>query len=253
MNVHAVQPTLILTPRYTDDTQALWKTASRLGWSVERLSAWRVPAHLQQVPNPVLYAEALFAPSLAEQLGIGLSQPADDWLVHLPERYRQRAIGISTLAEARALTVPAFIKPPNDKSFPARVYAPGELPAGYDEAMPVLVSDIVRWTCEFRCFVLDRRLATYSIYARDGELQDENDYAMTDGERTALGAFMSGFLADSAVELPRATVVDIGIIAGRDGWAVIEQNAAWGAGLYGCDPGRALDVIRAAQSKEIAL
>lgn len=41
----------------------------------------------------------------------------------------------------------------------------------------------------------------------------------------------------------RAIVVDVGEIFGR-GWAVIEANAAWGSGIYGCDPGRVLDVIR---------
>ena len=30
-------PTLILTPRHTDDSQALWRAAGRLGWS------WRGP------------------------------------------------------------------------------------------------------------------------------------------------------------------------------------------------------------------
>jgi hypothetical protein len=29
-------PTLILTPRFTDDAQALWRAAQRLGWNVER-------------------------------------------------------------------------------------------------------------------------------------------------------------------------------------------------------------------------
>jgi hypothetical protein len=37
-------------------------------------------------------------------------------------------------------------------------------------------------------------------------------------------------------------VVDVGLIAGR-GWAVIEFNAAWGAGLNGCDPEKVLPAI----------
>jgi hypothetical protein len=44
------------------------------------------------------------------------------------------------------------------------------------------------------------------------------------------------------MELPRAVVVDVGLIAGR-GWAVIEFNAAWGAGLNGCDPEKVLPAI----------
>jgi ATP-grasp domain, R2K clade family 2 len=42
-------PTLILTPRFTDDAQALWRAAIQLGWSVERLTSWRVPEELRAV------------------------------------------------------------------------------------------------------------------------------------------------------------------------------------------------------------
>ena len=35
----------------------------------------------------------------------------------------------------------------------------------------------------------------------------------------------------------------VGVIAGR-GWAVIEQNSAWGSGIYGCDPEQVLQVLR---------
>ena len=49
--------------------------------------------------------------------------------------------------------------------------------------------------------------------------------------------------------LPRACVIDVGYIEGR-GWACVEQNAAWGAGLYACDAERALEVIRHASVRE---
>ena len=241
-------PTLILTPRYTDDTQALWKAASALGWRVERLGSWRVPEHLQSLDTPVLYAEALFAPSLAEQLGIELLGPEDDWLVRLPFEYRRRDIRLMTLAQARQLPAPAFVKPPNDKTFPAQVYTPGELPQGYDEAMPVLVSDIVQWCSEFRCFIRDRALQTFSIYSRAGELQKDANFACTEDERTGVHAFVQQLLDDERVELPAATVVDVGVIEGL-GWAVVEQNAAWGAGIYGCDPVAVLETIAGASKK----
>jgi hypothetical protein len=49
-------------------------------------------------------------------------------------------------------------------------------------------------------------------------------------------------LADSRVGLPPACVVDVGRIAGR-GWAVIEANSVWGAGIYGCDPVAVLEAL----------
>ncbi|MFB9243462.1 ATP-grasp domain-containing protein [Massilia antarctica] len=241
-------PTLILTPRHTDDSHILWKAAARLGWRVERLAAWRVPPTLQSLPDPVLYGEALFGPVLAEQLGLDLLNPAEDWLVRLPFDYRKRDITLATLGAARLLAAPAFIKPPNDKSFPAAVYRGPELPTEYDDTMPVLVSAVVTWEMEFRCFILDRTLCTYSIYSRRGELQREAGFHSTPEEDAQLEAFMTRLLADPAVDLPAATVVDVGIIDGL-GWACVEQNAAWGAGVYGCDAERVLAVLERASIK----
>ena len=236
-------PTLILTPRFTEDAQTLWRTAGQLGWTVERLTTWRVPEELRSATEPVLYLEALFGPTLAEQFGLRLLEPAVDWLPRLPEEYRKRQISITTLREARLLPEPAFIKPPNDKSFPARVYEGSELPQGYDEESPVLVSEVVVWEKEFRCFVLDRKLRTMSVYLRNGELQREQGFEASESELAEASAFVQSVLADQRVELPRTAVLDVGVIAGR-GWAVIEQNAAWGSGIYGCDPVQVLDVLR---------
>ena len=236
-------PTLILTPRHTEDSQALWRAAGRLGWGVERLQSWRVPDHLRTVPEPVLYLEALIGPTLAAQFGLRLLEPPDDWLPRLPDEYRRRAATLSTFAEARTLSTPAFIKPPNSKSFPARVYTGGELPDGYPDDSPVLVQEVVKWEKEFRCFVLDRQLRTLSVYLRNGALQRANDFAMPDDESAEVTAFVSRVLADERVDLPRTAVLDVGVIADR-GWAVVEQNAAWGSGLYGCDPAEVLGVLR---------
>jgi hypothetical protein len=236
-------PTLILTPRFTEDAQALWRAAGQLGWRVERLTSWRVPEELRAVPEPVLYLEGLFGPSLAEQFGLRLLDPAVDWLPCLPEEYRRRRVELTTLRAARSLTAPAFIKPPNDKSFPARVCTGAELPDGYEEDAPALVAEVVVWEQEFRCFVLERRLRTLSLYLRGGELQRHRGFAASEAEQGEAESFIQTVLADRRVELPRAAVLDVGVIA-RRGWAVVEQNAAWGSGIYGCDPGAVLEVLR---------
>src|SRR5687768_8738263 len=36
-------PTLVLSPRYTDDSKALRAAAGRAGWKTERLGGWRAP------------------------------------------------------------------------------------------------------------------------------------------------------------------------------------------------------------------
>jgi ATP-grasp domain, R2K clade family 2 len=238
-------PTLIFTPRHTEDSQSLWKAASKRGWKTERLTTWRVPEHLRSVQSPVLYGEALFGPTLAEQLGIVLLSPPDDWLVQLPMEFKHRTVSLTTLGEARALAASAFVKPPSDKSFPAAVYRGTDLPREYDDSMPVLVSSVVVWEKEFRCFVLDGTMKTFSLYSRFGELQRENGFSSTEEEDAGVQQFAQRLLADSRVKLPRATVVDVGTIAGA-GWACVEQNAAWGAGIYGCEPAAVLDVLEVA-------
>ncbi len=236
-------PTLVLTPRFTEDSQALWRAAGLLGWSVERLKTWRVPAELADVPEPVLYLEALFGPTLAEQFGLRLLEPPMDWLPRLPAEHRRRDIRLMTLAEAREIAEPVFVKPPNDKSFPAAVHTGATLPTEYPDDLPVLVSEIVEWEKEFRCFVLNRELRTHSVYLRNGELQRENEFRSSESEDVEVIAYVRSILADHRVELPRTAVLDVGAIKGK-GWAVVEQNSAWGSGIYGCDPTEVLEVLR---------
>ena len=235
--------TLILSPRYTEDSQKLWRGAISLGWDVERLANWQIPPRLFSVEKPVIYLEGLMAGMVAQQLKISLIEPREDWLCDLPQKYRKRAIAIKTFKEAKNLQESAFIKPPNEKSFLAGIYRGAELPEGYPEDGPVLISEIVQWECEFRCFILHRQLQTFSIYLRDGELQRENGYAHSVQEEQELKEYVRGLLADSTVQLPPAIVLDVGVIKDK-GWAVVELNSAWGSGIYGCDPVEVLEVLK---------
>lgn len=82
-----------------------------------------------------------------------------------------RALGLSDDARRRTVVGRAILcQPPNDKSFPARVYTEAELPSEYPDDMPVLVSEVVVWEKEFRCFVLDRRPRTLPIGQRKAPL-----------------------------------------------------------------------------------
>jgi hypothetical protein len=88
-------------------------------------------------------------------------------------------------------------------------------------------------------------LKTLSVYARSGEALDAAKYQWKLEEERSVRAYVKRLLDDDRIELPAATVVDVGFL-GASGWAIVEQNAAWGAGLYSCDPDAALDVIRRA-------
>ncbi len=240
-------PTLVLPPRATPDSEVIGGAARRAGWEVERLTTWRPPAWLAG-RWVVLYGEPLFADIVAEPLGLALLEPSLDWVATLPPAYRGRQIRFTTLGEARTYQERAFVKPAADKCFRAGVYASGaSLPAsaaGLPDSTPVLQAEPVQWDVEFRCFVLDRTVVTMSPYLRYGELAQAEDgtWLAAPDEAEAAHRFGMRVVGDPLVRLPPAVVVDIGIIAGR-GWAVVEANAAWGSGIYGCQSDRILPVL----------
>lgn len=242
------QPVLVLPPRHSPDSQAIWRAALHAGWDIERLANWRAPTELRG-RDLVFYGEPLFVNMIADQLGAAVLDISDSWLPGLDRRWLRRDVVLSTLGTARALQQPTFVKPPNEKLFPADVYASGIALPGPDvlpDNTPVLTSSPVHWEAEFRCFIRERRLATHSIYARDGSpcQAEDGQWLATSEEHGAAGDFCTELL-DAGIDLPAAVVVDVGLIRGQ-GWAVIEANAAWGSGIYGCDPDAVLATCRRA-------
>lgn len=244
-------PTLILPPRYTTDSILLWKTAISLDWEVERLQNWRVNPH-KRIQNPVIYGEPLFAEAIAELLSIRLIQPELNWLTTLHQDYLQRQVNFMTLSEAENITETSFIKPAELKCFTAKVYQSGKevsqlvLPP----ETPILVSEPVNWQIEFRCFVSKLNLQTVSSYWCNGESTEQSDgsWQGTIQEYQEATDFCNQLLNDSRVTIPDAVVIDVGKIVGR-GWAVVEANSAYGSGLYGCNPVKAIKVIQEANLK----
>jgi hypothetical protein len=226
-------PTLILSPRYTPDSNTLWKAAVDAGWKVERLHTHRPPAWLRD-SDPVFYGEALFVTIAAETLNLALFEPPLSGLADLPRGYVHRQIRKMTLREARAITQPTFIKPAGDKSFDAKVYDSGVLlpeVGVLPETLDVLTSDPVEWDVEVRCFVKQRQLLTLSTYK--GVLADSE---------TQAASFCETLLNDPIVNLSPFLVIDVGFIRGR-GWAVVEANPSWASGIYNCNPLRVLDAL----------
>ena len=241
-------PTLILSPRYSDDSIRLRRAALALGWEVRRLASWRCPDDFEPA-EPVLFAEPLFNAAVADQLGLMVVEPPEDFLVQLPGEYVGREVRLLAAGAARALPGPTFLKPPNRKTFPARVYASGadlpEMPA--DD--PILAAEPVEWLAEFRFFVRDRRVLAWSPYWLRGALARDGDGWVIDPElAAATRGLVDRLLADPRVILPAAVVLDAGVIRGV-GPAVVEANEASGSGFYGCDPAGVLDVLRAATTQ----
>jgi hypothetical protein len=242
-------PTLVLPPRFTEDTDAVRRAALAAGWAIERLRSWRVPG---PVDDAVLYGEPLFAAVVAPQLGLALLEPPLDWLTTVPARLLGRRVRFMTLAEARALPGPVFVKPADEKAFDAKVWASGaELPgpALLPDHLAVLVADPVRWGLEVRCFVVDGEVVTCSPYVRDGALAraEDGSWPAAPAELAAARAFAAEVLRD--VPVPPAVALDVGTLGSSElggPWAVIETNACWGSGVYGCDPAAVLRAARRA-------
>jgi hypothetical protein len=238
-------PTLILPPRITDDSVRLWRAATAAGWHTVRLDKWAAPADL--TPAEVVVYGGYFI-VLIDDLGVSLLEPKVDWLSRVSTSLTNRRLRFMTLAEARTISDRAFYKPSDDKCFQAKIYdgggqlpKPGELP----DNVPVLISDIVKWEIEFRCFILEGKVITLSPYLRNGQRVDtpEGEFIASDEEFADAEAFANRVATAERHNLPPGVVVDVGYIP-NVGWSVIEANAAWGSGIYGCGASAILPILR---------
>jgi hypothetical protein len=241
-------PTLILSPRYDEDSIALWRAASAEGWSVVRTQGWRVDPDASR-DRPVIYGEPLFAAAVAAQLRCLLLEPPFDFLTRLPHRFLGRIVRFGHGSDIPSFGFPGFFKPADDKCFPAKVYrSEAELPAhAIPDETPVLWSEPVQWSVEFRCFIADRRCLTLSPYARHSALAQAHDgsWPAAPEEDGAARQFATDLLSVADLDMPPAFALDIGMLADGN-WAVVEANPCWGAGIYGCDPGHVLQTLRRA-------
>ncbi|WP_035852478.1 ATP-grasp domain-containing protein [Kitasatospora azatica] len=249
---------LLLAPRINETGLQLLTAARRRGLRAHTARGWSVPEELTGLGPAHVYGGPLFADAVGLELGLAALDAPLDWLAGLPVELTHRQISCTTLVEARRLRRPAFLKPPVDKLFPARIYPDGSGlpgPDALDDDTPVLVSDPVAFVREYRLFVLDGAVHTASRYAVDGRLDiapvtdalvdvaPATDAPVAeDRHAPAALAFARQVLAATADGLPSAVVVDVGLLAdGR--WAVVEANPAWASGGYACDPDLVLDVV----------
>jgi hypothetical protein len=180
-----------------------------------------------------------------------LIEPPLDLLARVPPEFLLREVRYGPLAEMANVRGPVFVKPadPVLKSFDAGVYRAiadvrGRRPIPEDT--PVLVAEAVEWTSEFRCFVRDNRVETWSPYLSFGRPTWKPGSA--GAIPTSLAAFCERLVDRMPDALPPAFVVDVGVL--EDGrWAVVEFNPAWCSGILGADVDSVLRVIeRAAMS-----
>jgi hypothetical protein len=139
-----------------------------------------------------------------------------------------RSIRATTLGEVRAMTMPVFVKPLSQhKAFTGHVrrgelddlHRTSHLPDDFD----VLVSDVVRFVSEWRCFVVNGRCVGARPYAGD-VLPSAPDWSVL---RRAIET-----LGDAA---PAGYSIDLGVL--DDGaTSIVELNDGYALGSYGLAP-----------------
>lgn len=178
-----------------------------------------------------LYGPDTFCLVVAQKLDLELISPADDLLLDAPASLLRRNIRLLTLEKICHEAFPLFAKSLVPKLFRSQVYASWpELEAecrGLEISTQILTSEVVEIRAEARAFVLHGRVQSCAVY---------------EGEAEAPLEFLDR--AASQLELPATCVLDAALLTG--GWAVLEANASWGAGLNGCEPAAILGCLEIA-------
>ncbi len=229
---------------------ALQMAAEAMGWEVYPAeTSWRLPDELiNSGKEGVPYGSQIFCEVIAQQMGWELKCNTFDWLSRVPEEYLRRKVEFMTLGEAKKLTKRRFIKPADDKVFPAAVYSPGQLltPEDVPDSTPTLVSEVVQFDLEYRCFVNEGIVYTWSNYVCYENLADPRYWKMVPADTIMLPHELVNDLLIRHPELKTTpSVIDVGRIPGK-GYAIIETNPAWASGLYGCEPDLALLIMQLA-------
>lgn len=248
---------LITQPRVGtshNEILALQMAAREMEWEV--LSApygWRLDEEvINSRETGVPYGSQTFCEVIAQQMNWKLWQQPFNWLAKLPREFTKRQVDFMPLSDAKKIIERKFIKPADDKCFDAKVYDPGEFKPhkSISDDYPVLVSDVVEWSMEYRTFVGKGKSShfpfTWSNYLFHGQINEPTLHRMIPGDLVHIDLFMRDLLwACFKDGLAGPCVIDVGIIPGK-GWAVIETNQAWASGLYGCDALGALKVMEQA-------
>ncbi len=225
--------TLVISDKPDPERDAVAEAWTAVHGDVLRLGRFWDPPALD--PRGVrLYGADSFCQVLAQKLDLVLVSPPDDLLLRLPRTATGRELRGARLADLAGLAFPSFVKSCVPKLIRSRVYGSAEELAaearGLEPETELISSEIVSFTVEARAWLLGGRILSIACY-----------------EGTADLAGASALAAEIAAEaeVPSPCVLDVGLVSDR-GWAIIEANAAWGAGLNGCDPAAAAACIASA-------
>lgn len=186
-----------------------------------------------------------------------LTSPGPGWLASVPTELVGRDVWACRLVDvySQAAWVPrgrgVFAKPAEIKvgGVPASVYhGPAAFLAVAGRYLAaeswVVLSEVVTFVAEYRCFIAHRRVVAASAYLVDGVVWDAWEDAA--GAPDPSEAVVFAQMVVDQVAGPAGWVLDVGRL--EDGsWAVVEANAAWSANPYHSDPRGVVVAVLASQ------
>lgn len=249
---------ILLLDSYDDlSSTALEKVALKAGWNVKQIPLCVMRTVLVglerrgKIKDPVIYGRSNFCHAAAHYLSLSLLEPTFEWLAGISKDYRLRDVICCSLSEVKNNSQKAFIKTIDNSDFAAKVYENGasELSSLWSNPL-ILMSEPVEWNTEFRFFVLDGEIQSFSLYARNRFLIRGADSHLPSAQESqeALN-FCRRVVSDLAGSLPSSVVIDVGEIVDR-GWAVVDANPSFSSKIYGCDASNVLPVIERAFARE---
>lgn len=233
--MNAVGLNLLIPEGPDSERDAVARAFESAGGTAVRVGRFWEPPSLP-TESVRVYGNETFCLVLQEKLGLTLATPADDLTTTMDIRLLRRRVRKHRLDEVLRATFPLFVKSLIPKQIQSQVYDSPRALADACNGMPpdtgLITSDPVRFVAEARSFVLRRDVLDVALYEGDAPLASA---------RTLIQSVV-GQLSEYI-----AVVVDVGLLA--DGtWALVEFNAAWGAGLNGCDASLVLPAIVAAST-----
>lgn len=217
--------TVLLSPNGTFDSNEVWRACVRApGWGSHRAIRHLLPSPVPDVM--CAYGENLFCDIMADRADLALLDPPDAWLASLPKELLGRKVRFCSAFDLALFRGRSFFKPANDKVFQAGVYENGrDVPLRYvDPDCPCLISDVVAFDIEVRCYCQDGDPVAAQQYRLYGDRSEESAH------EDAV-AFAREVLRSERDNLPSSVVLDVGWIDGH-GWAVVEANPLYSSGIY---------------------
>jgi ATP-grasp domain-containing protein len=233
----------VIAPTANEDTNYLAKSAEAIGYNViVPTSGWGLSKELRGKPGMV-YGPKMFCEVIAEQMNWELLSTHPNWITTLPKNFVNREVYFTSVRNARKVASEKYFKLTDIQYFSPSVRASGkELPDHeiYNDS-PILVSDVMRFTSEYRCVVKNRKAITACCYQKLQVSEDKNNYNFN---HENIVRFINLLLEDGKVSCVPGFVIDIGKY-GMDKFAIIDSKPAYSSRLFGCEPIAMLDAIKA--------